>query len=129
MSKNKVYLAMVFLFAVFSANAQRIPSVQELKENPKVVIDYVNSDVNFVQNNLSEKLGKDKVKALKEIFYNKYKYISGSSDLTNFEDQVVAITERLKVLLGSKGIEELAKKENSILVLSGRIYLDEKALK
>lgn len=125
---NKLYITILFLFVALTSNAQQYPTIQNLKSDFSIVSDYIQSDIKFIEITTEEKLTVDQRKNLENVFYNKYKHIAGSENLDNFGDVAESTIARFKEVIGPKAFEKLSEKENAILILSGRVYLNPNGL-
>lgn len=125
---NKLYITILFLFVALTSNAQQYPTIQNLKSDFSIVSDYIQSDIKFIEITTEEKLTADQRKNLENVFYNKYKHIAGSENLDNFSDVAESTVARFKEVIGPKAFEKLSEKENAILILSGRVYLNPNGL-
>ena len=121
---KKTIASFAFLIFTFITNAQSYPSVSNLKSNFNTVFNFIESDIKFIENTIGEKLTMDQRKNLENVFYNKYKHIAGSENLNNFNEIIESTTLRFKEVIGHKAFTKLTEKENAILILSGRIYLN-----
>lgn len=125
---NKLYVTILFLFVALMSNAQQYPTIQNLKSNFDITFDYIQSDIKFIEITTEEKLTENQRKNLESIFYNKFKYLAGSENLDNFSDVAESTIARFKEVIGPKAFEKLTERENAILILSGRIYLNPEAI-
>lgn len=125
---NKIYFTFLFLCLAFTSNAQQYPSIESLKTDFNKVQDHIQADIKFISSNIEDPLNDEQIKTLEAVFYNKFKHIAGSENLNNYEAVTISTSERILGVLGSKNYEKLAEKQNAILILSGRIYLNESAL-